>query len=91
MIESHLKEGRQDLKPGVELEYGKGITDVHQTGDNLVALKVLAELCVAGATPSQLVMVFVDAADDPPRWAPSRSFDALPAAPLAWYIGCRRS
>ncbi|QDF98211.1 3-deoxy-7-phosphoheptulonate synthase [Azoarcus sp. DD4] len=27
MIESHLKEGRQDLKPGCELEYGKSITD----------------------------------------------------------------
>ncbi len=27
MVESNLKEGRQDLKPGVELEYGKSITD----------------------------------------------------------------
>src|SRR5574338_512349 len=27
MVESHLKEGRQDLKPGVALEYGKSITD----------------------------------------------------------------
>ena len=27
MIESHLKEGRQDLVPGKELEYGKSITD----------------------------------------------------------------
>ncbi len=27
MVESHLKEGRQDLKPGVLLEYGKSITD----------------------------------------------------------------
>ena len=27
MVESHLKEGRQDLKPGVELEYGKSLTD----------------------------------------------------------------
>jgi 3-deoxy-7-phosphoheptulonate synthase len=27
MIESHLKEGRQDLIPGQPLEYGKSITD----------------------------------------------------------------
>jgi len=27
MIESHLQEGRQDCRPGVELEYGKSITD----------------------------------------------------------------
>ncbi len=27
MIESHLKAGRQDAKPGVALEYGKSITD----------------------------------------------------------------
>ncbi len=27
MVESHLKEGRQDLKPGVELTYGQSITD----------------------------------------------------------------
>ncbi|BCX82048.1 3-deoxy-7-phosphoheptulonate synthase [Methylomarinovum caldicuralii] len=27
MVESNLKEGRQDLKPGVPLEYGKSITD----------------------------------------------------------------
>lgn len=27
MVESHLKEGRQDLVPGVEPEYGKSITD----------------------------------------------------------------
>lgn len=27
MIESHLCEGRQDLTPGVELQYGKSITD----------------------------------------------------------------
>lgn len=27
MIESHLQEGRQDQAPGVELEYGKSITD----------------------------------------------------------------
>lgn len=27
MIESHLKEGRQDVQPGKELEYGKSITD----------------------------------------------------------------
>ena len=27
MIESHLKEGRQDLSPGKELAYGQSITD----------------------------------------------------------------
>jgi 3-deoxy-7-phosphoheptulonate synthase len=27
MVESHLKAGRQDLKPGVELAYGQSITD----------------------------------------------------------------
>jgi 3-deoxy-7-phosphoheptulonate synthase len=27
MIESHLKAGRQDVKPGVPLEYGVSITD----------------------------------------------------------------
>jgi len=27
MVESHLKEGRQDLAPGTPLEYGKSITD----------------------------------------------------------------
>ncbi|BCX89383.1 3-deoxy-7-phosphoheptulonate synthase [Methylomarinovum tepidoasis] len=27
MVESNLKEGRQDLKPGIPLEYGKSITD----------------------------------------------------------------
>jgi len=27
MIESHLKEGRQDLSPGKELSYGQSITD----------------------------------------------------------------
>jgi 3-deoxy-7-phosphoheptulonate synthase len=27
MVESHLKDGRQDLVPGKPLEYGKSITD----------------------------------------------------------------
>ena len=27
MIESHLREGRQDARPGVPLEYGQSITD----------------------------------------------------------------
>ncbi|MCK6375344.1 MAG: 3-deoxy-7-phosphoheptulonate synthase AroG [Zoogloea sp.] len=44
MVESHLKEGRQDLKPGVELEYGKSITDACiGWEDSLVVLEVLAE------------------------------------------------
>ena len=44
MVESHLKEGRQDLKPGVELEYGKSITDACiGWEDSLTVLEVLAE------------------------------------------------
>ncbi len=44
MIESHLKEGRQDLVPGVELEYGKSITDACIGWDDSVkALDMLAE------------------------------------------------
>ena len=44
MVESHLKEGRQDLKPGVELEYGKSITDACiGWEDSLMVLDVLAE------------------------------------------------
>jgi 3-deoxy-7-phosphoheptulonate synthase len=27
MIESHVKEGRQDLKPGIPLDHGVSITD----------------------------------------------------------------
>lgn len=44
MVESHLKEGRQDLQPGCELEYGKSITDACiGWEDSLVVLDVLAE------------------------------------------------
>ncbi|HQX07524.1 MAG TPA: 3-deoxy-7-phosphoheptulonate synthase, partial [Zoogloea sp.] len=44
MVESHLKEGRQDLKPGAELEYGKSITDACiGWEDSLTVLDVLAE------------------------------------------------
>ena len=44
MIESHLKDGRQDLKPGVELEYGKSITDACIGWDDSVkTLDLLAE------------------------------------------------
>ena len=44
MVESHLKEGRQDLKPGVQLEYGKSITDACiGWEDSLTVLDVLAE------------------------------------------------
>src|SRR5574338_563982 len=44
MVESHLKEGRQDLKPGVALEYGKSITDACiGWEDSLVVLNILAE------------------------------------------------
>jgi 3-deoxy-7-phosphoheptulonate synthase len=44
MVESHLKEGRQDLVPGKELEYGKSITDACiGWEDSLTVLEVLAE------------------------------------------------
>jgi len=44
MVESHLKEGRQDLKPGCELEYGKSITDACIGWDDSVkVLETLAE------------------------------------------------
>ena len=38
MIESHLKEGRQDVQPGVEPEYGKSITDACIGWDDTVPL-----------------------------------------------------
>ncbi|MBN8441671.1 MAG: 3-deoxy-7-phosphoheptulonate synthase AroG [Thauera sp.] len=44
MVESHLKEGRQDLMPGKELEYGKSITDACiGWEDSVVVMDVLAE------------------------------------------------
>ena len=44
MVESHLKEGRQDLVPGKELEYGKSITDACiGWEDSLAVLDLLAE------------------------------------------------
>lgn len=44
MVESHLKEGRQDLKPGVELEYGKSVTDACiGWEDSVMVLDILAE------------------------------------------------
>ena len=44
MIESHLKEGRQDLAPGKPLDYGKSITDACiGWEDSLVVLDLLAE------------------------------------------------
>ncbi|WP_323003210.1 3-deoxy-7-phosphoheptulonate synthase AroG [Denitromonas sp.] len=44
MVESHLKDGRQDLKPGVELEYGKSITDACiGWEDSVRVLNLLAE------------------------------------------------
>jgi 3-deoxy-7-phosphoheptulonate synthase len=44
MVESHLKEGRQDLVPGKELEYGKSITDACiGWEDSLQVLDTLAE------------------------------------------------
>ncbi len=38
MIESNLREGRQDLKPGVELVYGQSITDACLGFDDTVPL-----------------------------------------------------
>lgn len=44
MIESHLKEGRQDTKPGAPLEYGKSITDACLGWDkSIVLLEQLAQ------------------------------------------------
>jgi 3-deoxy-7-phosphoheptulonate synthase len=44
MIESHLKEGRQDLKPGKPLDYGVSVTDACiGWEDTLAALDILAE------------------------------------------------
>ena len=44
MIESHLKEGRQDLIPGKTLEYGQSITDpCINWEDSLDVLNTLAE------------------------------------------------
>ena len=44
MIESHLKEGRQDLVPGKDLEYGQSVTDACiGWEDSLDALDMLAE------------------------------------------------
>ena len=38
MIESHLKEGRQDQDEGVDLEYGKSITDACISWEDTVPL-----------------------------------------------------
>ena len=44
MIESHLVEGRQDLVPGQQLEYGKSVTDACLGWeDSLLVLEVLAK------------------------------------------------
>jgi len=44
MVESHLKEGRQDLVPGKELEYGKSVTDACLGWeDSVTVLEILAE------------------------------------------------
>ncbi|WP_068803612.1 3-deoxy-7-phosphoheptulonate synthase AroG [Thauera phenolivorans] len=44
MVESHLKEGRQDLLPGKALEYGKSITDACiGWEDSVDVLDILAE------------------------------------------------
>ena len=44
MIESHLKEGRQDLVPGKDLEYGQSVTDACiGWEDSLDVLDMLAE------------------------------------------------
>jgi 3-deoxy-7-phosphoheptulonate synthase len=44
MIESHLKEGRQDLRPGIALDHGVSITDACLGWeDSVMALEILAE------------------------------------------------
>jgi 3-deoxy-7-phosphoheptulonate synthase len=48
MIESHLKEGRQDLAPGKPMEYGVSITDACLGWDDtLVVLDILADAAKA--------------------------------------------
>jgi hypothetical protein len=54
MIESHLKEGRQDLKPGKPLDYGVSVTDACiGWEDSAAALEILAEapLLAGGGLP----------------------------------------
>ena len=44
MVESHLKEGRQDLKPGMALDHGVSITDACiGWEDTVTVLDLLAE------------------------------------------------
>jgi 3-deoxy-7-phosphoheptulonate synthase len=44
MVESHLKEGRQDLRPGLALDHGVSITDACLGWeDSVMALEILAE------------------------------------------------
>ncbi len=44
MVESHLKEGRQDLRPGLALDHGVSITDACLGWeDTVMALEILAE------------------------------------------------
>jgi 3-deoxy-7-phosphoheptulonate synthase len=44
MVESHLKEGRQDLAPDAEPEYGKSITDACiGWEDSMAVLDLLAD------------------------------------------------
>jgi 3-deoxy-7-phosphoheptulonate synthase len=44
MVESHLKEGRQDLLPGKDLSYGQSITDACiGWEDTVVVLEELAQ------------------------------------------------
>jgi 3-deoxy-7-phosphoheptulonate synthase len=44
MVESHLKEGRQDLRPGMTLDHGVSVTDACLGWDDtVVVLDTLAE------------------------------------------------
>jgi 3-deoxy-7-phosphoheptulonate synthase len=45
MVESHLKEGRQDLQPGAALDHGVSITDACLGWDD--TLTVLDQLATA--------------------------------------------
>jgi len=58
MIESHLVEGRQDVKPGCELVYGQSITDSCLGWDDTAML--LRELAASSAKRRQVL----DAGDD---------------------------
>ncbi|MBL8474033.1 MAG: 3-deoxy-7-phosphoheptulonate synthase AroG [Rhodocyclaceae bacterium] len=57
MVESHLNEGRQDLTPGCELEFGKSITDACIGWDDTVAV---LDMLAAGVRQRRTVLAGKD-------------------------------